>query len=82
MVKGIQGSGRRAVLLAGTRSQLSGYGGGARMVMDLLTTQDAHVLTAPPTRTWQIHFVIWLSEPGGVTGGAVANQTAEYPRHA
>ncbi len=82
VVKGIQGSGRRAVLLAGTRSQLSAFGGSARKVMDLLTTQDAHVLTAPPTRTWLIHFVIWLSEPGGVTGGAVANQTAEYPRHA
>ena len=74
--------GRRPVLLAGSQTQLAPYGDSSRKVLDLLTTQDAHELTQPPTRTWLIHFVIWLSEPGGVTGGAVANQTAEYPRHA
>jgi hypothetical protein len=82
VVKGIEQAGRRPVLLAGTQAQLSGYGGGARKVVDLLTAQDAHELTQPPTRTWLIHFVVWLSEPGGVTGGAVSNQTAEYSRHA
>ena len=82
VVRGIEHVGRRPVLLAGTQAQLSGYGGSARKVVDLLTTQDAHELTQPPTRNWLIHFVVWLSEPGGVTGGAVSNQTAEYSRHA
>ncbi len=82
VVTGIEQAGRHPVLLAGTQAQLSGYGGSARKVVDLLTNQDAHELTQPPTRTWLIHFVVWLSEPGGVTGGAVSNQTAEYSRHA
>jgi hypothetical protein len=82
VVNNIEKAGRRPVLLARTQAQLSGYGGSARKVVDLLTTQDAHELTQPPTRNWLIHFVVWLSEPGGVTGGAVSNQTAEYSRHA
>jgi hypothetical protein len=82
VVNNIEKAGRRPVLLAGTQAQLSGYGGSARKVVDLLTTQDAHELTQPPTRNWLIHFVVWLSDPGGVTGGAVSNQTAEYSRHA
>ena len=82
MVAGIEHVGRRPVLLAGTQDQLAFYGGTAREVVNLLTTQDAHELTQPPTRNWLIHFVVWLSEPGGVTGGAVSNQTAEYSRHA
>jgi hypothetical protein len=82
VVTGIEHAGRRPVLLAGTQSQLSAYGGTARKVVDLLTTQDAHELTQPPTRNWLIHFVVWLSDPAGVTGGAVAGQVAEYSRHA
>jgi hypothetical protein len=82
VVAGIEHAGRRPILLAGSQSQLSAYGGEARKVLDLLTTQDAHELTKPPTRTWLIHFVIWMSNPGGVPGGAVASQAAEYPRHA
>jgi hypothetical protein len=78
----IEQAGRRPVLLAGTQSQLAPYGGSARKVLDLLTTQDAHELTQPPTRTWLIHFVVWMSNPGGVSGGGVASQAAEYPRHA
>ena len=82
VVTGIEHTGRRPVLLAGTQSQLSAYGGGARKVVDLLTTQDAHELTQPPTRTWLIHLVIWMSDPAGVSGGRVASQAAEYSRHA
>jgi hypothetical protein len=79
---GIEKAGRRPILLAGTQAQLAPYGDSARKVLDLLTTQDAHELTQPPTRTWLIHFVVWMSNPGGVSGGAVASQAAEYPRHA
>jgi hypothetical protein len=79
---GIERAGRRPVLLAGTQAQLAPYGGSARKVLDLLTTQDAHELTQPPTRTWLIHLVVWMSNPGGVSGGGVASQAAEYSRHA
>jgi hypothetical protein len=51
-------------------------------VLNLLTSQDAHQLTSPPSRTWLIHFVIWMSQPGSLTGGAVAGQAAEYSRRA
>ena len=81
-VAGIERAGRRPVLLAGQQSQLATYGGSAHEVLNLLTTQDAHELTSPPSRTWLIHFVIWMSEPGSLAGGAVAGQAAEYSRRA
>ena len=82
VVSKIEGAGRRPVLLAGTQAQLAPYGDSARKVLDLLTTQDAHELTQPPTRTWLIHFTVWMSNPGGVSGGGVASSAAEYSRHA
>jgi hypothetical protein len=81
VIAGIERSGRRPVLLAAQESQLSAYGG-ARQVLNLLTTQDAHELTQPPSQTWPIRFVVWLAEPGGVAGGAVASQASEYSRRA
>ena len=82
VVAGIQRAGRRPVLLAEQQSQLAAYGGSTQQVLNLLTTQDAHQLTQPPARTWLIHFVIWMSQPAAVTGGAVAGQAAEYSRRA
>jgi hypothetical protein len=82
VVSGILRTGRRPVLLAGQAAQLSGYGGMPREVVNLLTNQDPHELTQPPTRTWLIHYTIWMSEPAGQAGGAVASQDAEYPRRA
>ena len=73
---------RRPILLAEQQSQLTPYGGGTQQVLNLLTTQDAHQLTQPPARTWLIHFVVWMSQPASVTGGAVAGQAAEYSRRA
>jgi len=73
VVKGIEGVGRRPVLLAGSQPELTAYGGSPREVVNLLTTQEAHNLTAPPSRTWLIHYTVWMSEPattppGGTTG--------------
>ena len=82
VVAGIERAGRRPILLAEQQSQLAAYGGTTQQVLNLLTTQDAHQLTQPPARTWLIHFVIWMSQPGGLTGGAVAGQAAEYSRRA
>jgi hypothetical protein len=72
VIKGIDSTGRRPVLLAQNEDELpSGTSdqrelseqGRASEVVDLLTTQEAHNLTAPPTRTWLIHYTVWMSVP-------------------
>ena len=82
VVAGIVRSGRRPVLLGSRQTQLAGYGGTAREVLNLLTTQDTHDLTQPPSRTWLIRFVVWLAQPAGLSGAAVASQESEYSRRA
>jgi hypothetical protein len=63
VVIGIRQAGRRPVLLAIKRSQLTPYGGTIREIMDLPTTRDAHVLTAPAQRPRQQTITLWMSEP-------------------
>ena len=60
VVKGVEKTGRRAVLLAENKDELPGT---PKQVVNLLTTQEAHNLTAPPTRTWLIHYTVWMSTP-------------------
>lgn len=64
VVAGIQRVGRRPVLLGGSQAQLAQFGGQPREIVNLVTTQDAHELTRPPTTTWPIHYVIWMNQPG------------------
>jgi len=63
VVSGIERVGRHPVLLAENQPELTAYGGAPAEVVNLLTTQEAHNLTAPPTRTWFIHYTVWLSVP-------------------
>jgi hypothetical protein len=63
VVSGIERAGRRPVLLAQDSAELTPYGGGPRAVVNLLTTQDAHNLTTPPTRPWPIRYTAWMSNP-------------------
>jgi hypothetical protein len=63
VVTGIDSAGRRPVLLAEQQAELADYGGTSSEVVNLLTTQEAHNLTTPPTRTWLIHYTVWLSRP-------------------
>jgi hypothetical protein len=72
VVARIEAAGRRPVLLAQTEAELAPYGGAPREVVNLLTTQEAHNLTSPPTRTWLIHYTVWMSEPAGASSGAPA----------
>jgi hypothetical protein len=65
VLSGIERAGRRPVLMAGDQSLLTPYGGGPRQVVNLLTTQEAHDLTAPAARTWPIRYTVWLSDPVG-----------------
>ena len=68
VVEGIQGVGRRPILLAGQPAELTGWGA-PREVVNLLTTQEAHNLTSPPTRTWLIHYAVWLTDAGAASPG-------------
>jgi hypothetical protein len=63
VVRGIRQAGRRPVLLAAARSQLTPYGGPTRQVMALRSRQDEHTLTTPPRATWKLTFSVWMSEP-------------------
>jgi len=67
VLDGIARAGRRPVLLGARRAQLDGFGGTPSQVLDLLTTQDPHQLTRPPTALAGIRFVIWMvaPRPGG-----------------
>jgi hypothetical protein len=72
VVTGIDSAGRRPVLLAEQQAELADYGGTSSEVVNLLTTQEAHNLTAPPTRTWLIHYTVWLSRPTSAPAGGAA----------
>ena len=72
VVQGIEGVGRRPVLLAQQSTELTAYGAPPREVVNLVTTQEAHNLTAPPTRTWGIHYTVWMSEPAATSPGGGA----------
>ena len=58
VIAGIEHVGRRPLLLAENQAELPGT---PKEVVNLLTTQEAHNLTAPPTRTWLIHYTVWMS---------------------
>jgi hypothetical protein len=62
-VTGIRSAGRRPVLLAQDAPELTPYGGAATEIVNLLTTQEAHLLNGPPGRTWGIHYTVWMSAP-------------------
>ena len=83
VVSGIESVGRRPVLLAQQASELPGS---PREVVNLLTTQEAHNLTAPPTRPWLIHYTVWMSVPasrrGLVSSPVVSTFTGEEIPHA
>ena len=65
VLSGIDRAGRRPVLLCARPAEVAAYGGSAFRVLDLVTTQDPHTLTQPPTMRWLARYVIWMSTPGG-----------------
>jgi len=60
VVTGIRSAGRQAILLGQSESELTQYGTPSEAV-NLLTTQEAHLLNGPPTRTWGIRYTVWLT---------------------
>jgi hypothetical protein len=61
--EGIEAVGRRPVYLAQNEDELPLAGSKPNEVVNLLTTQEAHNLTAPPARTWLIHYTVWMNVP-------------------
>ena len=69
VIRGIADTGRQPVLLATRPAELTPYGVTPRRLVGLVTTQDAHDLTQPPSSTWPITYQLWMSaqstsEPG------------------
>jgi hypothetical protein len=63
VLTGITAAHRRPVLLGGSARQVGRYGVAPREILNLSSTQDAHVLTHPPAGTWPARYVIWMSQP-------------------
>jgi hypothetical protein len=61
VIRGIAGTAREPVLVATRAAELAPYGAIPRRVVDLVTTQDAHDLTQPPSTTWPISYQLWMS---------------------
>jgi hypothetical protein len=62
LMVGIRQARRRPVVLGSAQSQVAAFGA-SREVVNLVTRQDAHTLTRPPTATWPIRYTIWMSQP-------------------
>ena len=63
VLRGIVQAGRRPVLLGGSRSQLTPYGGQVRQIMRLRTDLDESTLTRPPLGVWPLKLNVWMTEP-------------------
>jgi hypothetical protein len=70
VIRGIAGAGREPVLVATRPSELTVYGVTPRRAVHLVTTQDAHDLTQPPTAPWPITYQLWMSAQSTPVPGA------------
>ena len=70
IISGIERAGRHPVLLASRESELVPYGTSPTQIVNLATQQDSHLLTRPPTSTWPVRYVLWMSAPGGTVNGS------------
>jgi hypothetical protein len=70
VIGSISRAGRRPLLLAARKAQLSGFGGTPVRVLDLATAQDPHQLTQLPTAPKQVRYQIWLTAPSSAGVGA------------
>ena len=66
VLSGIAAAHRRPVLLGGSARQMARYGAAPRQILDLNTTQDAQVLTHPPSGNWPARYVIWMAQPSSL----------------
>jgi hypothetical protein len=61
-VSAIARAGRHPVVLGEYATEF-GPGADPKEIVNLLTTQEAHELTTAPTRTWRIHYTVWMTRP-------------------
>jgi hypothetical protein len=63
VIRGIEGAGRRAVLLGATKNEFNEYSDGtARQVMNLRTRLDGHDANGVPASTRPYSLVVWMWE--------------------
>jgi len=62
-VQATRNAGRHPVLIAEQQASLAPYTSEQTRVVSLRTTQEAHLLTAAPTRTWVIQYTVWMGIP-------------------
>ncbi len=71
VISGVMRAGRRPVLLAARRSELTVLSGAAAVqVMNLRTTQDPHSLAQPPPGPEPARYVVWMATLGSAAAGA------------
>jgi hypothetical protein len=70
VIAAIGQAGRRPVLLSGRADGLTPYQAPPRQVVNLVSEQDAHLLTEPPTTAWVTRYALWMSIPGGLATGS------------
>jgi hypothetical protein len=70
VIGGIERAGRHPAVLATKPAELTRYGTQPREIVNLATQQDEHLLTKPPTSTWPVRYVLWMSQPGGTALGS------------
>jgi hypothetical protein len=68
VVQAVVAHGRQPVLLATQARDLGPYSAGARRVLGLVTNQDPHELTQPPTSPWPVSYSLWMVPGSGVPG--------------
>lgn len=70
VLAGIIKAGRRPVILGARPGEIAGFGGSPTQVMNLVTTQDPHELTQPPSGPLPARYVIWMTVGQSPTLGA------------
>jgi hypothetical protein len=63
VIRGIRAAGRRPVILARSRGQLTRYGAAPRRILALRIQADEHTLTSPPTGTLGLAMTVWMALP-------------------
>jgi hypothetical protein len=67
-LRSIGQAGRRPVLIGSLASELAPYQAPVGQVLNLVTTQDEHLLTRPPGGVWPARYALWLSRPPAAAG--------------
>jgi hypothetical protein len=63
VARGIRAAGRRPVILAAGGGRMLPYAARPRRILVLHVQADEHALTAPPERTLNLTYTVWMGYP-------------------